>query len=250
MNPLIKLGATVLGVIVKVASKNENAGNIVDGFFQIADVAESDFFAKRDIDRTSQNIADSISKSCYQILNYHGITEERASVIYELLVDVINETELSYEVVIAQKASADAIYQRMQQIAVKYIKQFDSDEYDIFLRLIRHIAAVIVNILLESPRFVNHGINYVSSAISELQLKADEVLKRLEEIDQAVSKKTSDFQKYERLYRNNIAEKYGWIQLLGAKSLDREEKRYKLSIAYVALELRKGNTTSGSLEAE
>ena len=250
MNPLIKLGATVFGVIVKVASKNENTGNIVDGFFQMADIAENDIFTKRDIDRTSQDISDSISRSCYQILRHHQFSEERAELIYELLIEVINQTEFTYEMIIAQKASTDAIFLRMQQIAQKHEKEFDPDEYDIFLRLVRHVAGIIVNISLESPRFVNHGINFLASAIIELQQKSDAVLKRLEEIDQAVSRKTTDFQRYERLYRNNIAEKYGWIQLLGAKSLDREEKRYKLSIAYVALELRKGNTTSGSYDAE
>ena len=54
MNPLVKLGATVLGVIVKIASKDENTENVVDSLFQIAEIAENDFFTKRNIDRTSQ----------------------------------------------------------------------------------------------------------------------------------------------------------------------------------------------------
>ena len=250
MKPLIKLGATIFGVIVKIASKDDNTGNVVDGLFQLADIAENEFFTKRNIDRASQDISDSIAKSCHQILSHHQITEERADVFYETVIDMVNATDLSYEVIISKNASADAIYQRMLKFATKYEKQFDSDEYDIFLRLTRHVAGVIVNTALESPRFVNYGINHIASAIEELQQRTEGVLKRLEEIDQAVSRKTADFQRYERYYRNNVAEKYGWIQLLGAKSLDREEKRYKLSIAYVALELRKGNATNGNLEVE
>lgn len=250
MNPLLKLGATVLGVIVKIASKDDSTGNVVDGLFQIAEIAENDFFTKRNIDRTSQEITDSIARSCYQIMNHHQVSEERANVFYEHVIETVNGSELTYESVIAQKASVDAIYHRMLNVAGKYEKDFDSNEYDIFLRIIRHVAGIIVNTALESPRFVNHGINHIASAIEELQQKTDGVLKRLEEIDQAVSRKTTDFQRFERYYRNNIAEKYGWINLLGAKSLDREEKRYKLSIAYVALELRKGNTTSGHLDVE
>lgn len=54
MDPLVKLGATVLGVIVRIASKDENTENVVDGLLQIAEIAENDFFTKRNIDRASQ----------------------------------------------------------------------------------------------------------------------------------------------------------------------------------------------------
>ena len=46
MNLLLQLGATILGVIVKITSKNENVGNVVDGAFRLADLAGSDIFAK------------------------------------------------------------------------------------------------------------------------------------------------------------------------------------------------------------
>ena len=238
MNPLIKLGATILSVIVKVASKNENICNVVDGAFQISDIIEQDFFEKRNIDRTSQDITDNIAKSCYQILSHHSITEERANAFYEDVIIIINRANLSYELIITNKASADSIYRLLLPIAREYKSHFDSNEYDIFLRLIRHVSGIIVNSALESPRFTNHGINHIASSIEELHRKTDTVLLRLEEIDRAVSHKTEDFQKFERNYRNDVAEKYGWIQLLGAKSLDREEKRYKLSIAYVSLAMQ------------
>ena len=250
MEPLFKLGATIFGTILKIASKNDKSEFVVDGLLQLADIADNDLFAKREIERTSQLISDSISKSCYQILSHHQITDERADVFYKKIADTVEASELTYEVIIGEKASADAIYHRMLRSAEQYKNEFDTEEYEIFLRLIRHVAGVIVNIAFESPSFVNHGINHIVTAIDELQQKTEEVLKRLEEIDQAVSRKTIDFQRYERYYRNNVAEKYGWIQLLGAKSLNREEKRYKLSIAYVALELRKGNTTSGNIDVE
>ena len=94
------------------------------------------------------------------------------------------------------------MYQKLLSIATQYEKDFDPGEYDLFLRLIRHIAGVIVNLVLESPRFVNHGVKHIASTIEELQHKTNEVLSRLEEIDRAVSRKTEDFQRYERHYRN------------------------------------------------
>lgn len=250
MGSLFKMGATIFGTIVKIVSKNDKSEFVVDGLLQLTDIVGDDLFAQRDIERVSQYISDCISKSCYNILCHHDIEGERADVFYEIITDTVVASQLTYEVIIGQKASADAIYHRMLFVAQKYEKEFDPNEYEIFLRLIRHVAGVIVNIVLESPSFVNHGIKHIVSAIDELQMKTEEVLKRLEEIDQAVSRKTSDFQRFERHYRNNVAEKYGWIQLLGAKSLDREEKRYKLSIAYVALELRKSDNKNGSIAIE
>ena len=250
MNALIKLGATILGVIIKIASKDDHVDNIVDGVFQIYDVVEEDIFARRNVDRTSQEISDSIAKSCNQILSHHNIAEERANIFYEIVIDVVNQAGLTYELVISQKANIDSMYRHLLNIANNYEKQFDPSEYDIFTRLIRHVSGIIVTAALESPRFVNHGVNHIASAIEELHNKTEDILQRLEEIDKAVYRKTEDFQRFERNYRTNVAEKYGWIQLLGAKSLDREEKRYKLSIAYVALEVRKGNNPSGSIDIE
>ena len=93
MKPLFKLGATIFGTIVKIASKNDKSEFVVDGLLQLADIAENDLFAKRDIERTSQLISDSISRSCYQILSHHQITDERADVFYEIISDTVETSE-------------------------------------------------------------------------------------------------------------------------------------------------------------
>ena len=126
MKPLFKLGATIFGTIVKIASKNDKSEFVVDGLLQLADIAENDLFAKRDIERTSQLISDSISRSCYQILSHHQITDERADVFYEIISDTVEASELTYEVIIGQKASADGIYHRMLIVAEKNKKECDS----------------------------------------------------------------------------------------------------------------------------
>lgn len=250
MNPLFKLGATVLGVIVKIASKDDIVGDIVDGVFQISEITAEDIFTKRNINRASEEISDNIAKSCAQILSHHKISDERAEVFFDSLDQILKQAKLTYDVVIAQKASVDTMYLKLSTIAQEKKSQFDPGEYDIFLRLIRHVSGIIVYAALESPRFSNHGIKNILSSMEELQDKTDKILQRLEEIEQAISRKTEDFQEFERRYRNNVAEKYGWIHLLGANSLERETKRYKLSIAYVALEARKGKNLSANMDLE
>lgn len=94
MNPLFKLGATILGVIVKIASKDDIVGNIVDGAFQLSEIAEEDIFTKRNINRASEEISDNIAKSCAQILNHHKISEERSTVFFEKLAWTLSEANV------------------------------------------------------------------------------------------------------------------------------------------------------------
>ena len=110
MEPLFKLGATIFGTILKIASKNDKSEFVVDGLLQLADIADNDLFAKREIERTSQLISDSISKSCYQILSHHQITDERADVFYKKIADTIEIRLLSFSdnsVEIPKKHSID-----------------------------------------------------------------------------------------------------------------------------------------------
>ena len=250
MTVLVKLGATILGVIIKIISKDNDVSNIIDGFSHASNIIEQDFFTQRNLDRKTQDISDNIAESCCRILGQSEISAERSAIICGILIEVINKADLSYKLIIEHNASIDIIYRRLSEISRTYEKEFDPDEYDVFLTLLRHIASIIVNSALESPCIVNYGVVHITATLEELQKKVDHILNQLDHIDNIVSTKASGFQNFERHYRNNIAWKYGWIQLLGANSLDREEKRYKLSIAYVALELREGKNTGGNLNIE
>ena len=67
MKTLLKLGSTVVGTIVKIASNNDKIGSVVDGMFQFSEILEDDWFTQRDIDRTSSDITDKIARSCNQM---------------------------------------------------------------------------------------------------------------------------------------------------------------------------------------
>lgn len=116
MKTLLKLGSTVVGTIVKIASNNDKIGSVVDGMFQFSEILEDDWFTQRDIDRTSSDITDKIARSCNQILNYHDIPNERAEVFYEKLIDTVNSVDLSYELIISKRASADVISKMMKKL--------------------------------------------------------------------------------------------------------------------------------------
>ena len=64
MGSLFKMGATILGTIVKNVSKNDKSEVVVDGLLQLADIVGDDLYARRELERSSQFISDCISKSC------------------------------------------------------------------------------------------------------------------------------------------------------------------------------------------
>jgi hypothetical protein len=247
---LINLGLTILGTVIKIASNNKIACEVCEGTLRVLDVVESDILSSRKLKRVSEDISDQISSSCQKILEYHSVNTARQEIIIDSLIDTINQTCLTYELVFRKKVNSEAIYQLLLASSKKYSLEFDPREQELYEHLLHHISEIIINAALASPDFANHGIKYLVNNFGTLQFKIDEVLEKVDQIDKLVKAKEYDSQQYERKYRNNIKDRYGWIRLLGANSLNREEKRYQLSIAYVTLEMSKNDSTSEVIDTD
>ena len=233
---LFKLGATILNTIIKCVSKNTVAINVVEGASSIAGLL-NDQFEERRYMRTLNEMSDNISESCNKILSHTQLTPERQEVILELIVDAINHTELSYQKLFEYNFNIDLIYKELNNnICVKPF-DLDTNEEENLNRLLLHISTLIVKYIMDCPDFTNQGIRDIIIEITDLKDKFKEILDELKKVNEVVSNKTEATKKFEESYRNNIINKCDWVKLFGADNLNGLEKPYKLSIAYVTLEM-------------
>lgn len=238
---LFKLGATVLTTIIKCVSKDEIVTNIVEGTISVAGLL-NDSFEDRRYTRTLEDMSDNISESCNKILANTKITPERQKVILELIIDAVNHTELSYQKLFEYNFNIDLIFKELSNNI--HIKPFDLDtnEKENLDRLLLHISTLIVKYIMDCPDFTNQGIRDIIIEITDLKDKFKMILDELKKVNEVVANKTETTKKFEESYRNNIINKCDWVRLFGADNLNGLEKPYRLSIAYVTLEM--SNATS------
>lgn len=233
----VKLGMVTLDVILKLSIQDPTKSAIADGTMKIFDMLGESFFEQRKLHRQREAIADKIAASCNTILDYHSIEEERKAAIIEDIATTIESVDVSYHIVFEKKFKFEEFYRLFSDAAATIIVHYDTREVELFERLLRHVSSIIYDAVLQGPQFSNQGIKEIFSAMDTLDERLDEILKKLSDIDKLVNTKDQEFQKFDRLYRNTIKERYGWVRLLGASTIDRTEKKYSLSIAYVRLEM-------------
>lgn len=242
-----KLGTIALGTILKLSISDSSQTTVLDGTLKIFDLIGDHYFEKRKLQREQEAISDKIAESCNTILDYHSINEDRKQSIIEDITSIIADVEVTYSYLIEKRFDFEEFYRLFDNASKNVILHYDTKEAEIFERLLRHVSNIIFDAVLEGPQFTNHGIKEVFSCMDSLSMRIDEIIKKLHEIDKLVNTKSQEIQNFDRQYRNIIKERYGWVRLLGANTIDRIEKKYSLSIAYVRLEMAEYNETGNRL---
>lgn len=242
-----KLGMAALSIILNLSINDASKAVVADGFLKIFDILGDNFFEKRKLQRQCDAISDRIAESCNSILDYHSITEERKEAIIEDITKTISCVPISYSLIFEKKVRFEEFYRSFADASKPVLAHYDSREQELFERLLRHISNIIFDAVLQGPQFANHGVKEIFSCMDSLEERLDEILKKLSDIDKLVNTKEQELQNFDRAYRNAVKERYGWVRLFGANTIDRAEKKYALSIAYVRLEMSRYDEMSDLL---
>lgn len=242
-----KLGMAALSIIINLSINNPSAAAVTDGFLKIFDILGDKYFEKRKLQRQCDAISDRIAESCNSILDYHSITEERKEAIIEDITKTISCVPISYSLIFEKKVRFEEFYRLFADASKPVVAHYDSREQELFERLLRHISNIIFDAVLQGPQFANQGVKEIFSCMDSLAERLDDILKKLSDIDKLVNTKEQELQNFDRAYRNAVKERYGWVRLFGANTIDRAEKKYALSIAYVRLEMSRYDEMSDLL---
>ncbi len=198
---------------------------ISDGFITI--------YRKNDLTRSFEALIDKVAESCETSLDKMNVQNNEKEHYMYLLTGAING--LNYVDLKEYVGNVDGLKKRLIQ-SNPYKNEIESADKDVYEQMVGHISNVSIHLYKNMPFFTTDQIELLVSAVNEISNNANSMLKKINFIEFAVNP-NNRFVTYEAQYRNNILNKYGYIYLFGAGSVDENYKKYKLESAFIKLEV-------------
>lgn len=235
---LIEVGALVLKIIIHAKA---NDSTFIEVGTEVVDFIAKlglNKFEEREVERKFQKIEDEIAKSCKEVLDSFDIADERREQICQLLAGVLKSSMTDIEMLRSARLDHNVLQDKLKKKDNTFQVELDPKEQEIYVRMLNHIAHIIINDFKQFPTLEPSRSQYLIEELDELLEKNDEILKQLHQINGKILSKPSKFRDFEREYRKSILTQYSYIYLFGADELNSELKKYKLSTAYVQLEAK------------
>lgn len=221
------------------AKFSESAG--LDNSIDIIEYIEGlidDRYEKKSYKRAIEAVADEIDKNCEEIIQKSNITPERKDFLMEKLSEAMSVINSDFEFFTETKVELASMKNRILHIASIEKDDFDEQEYYYFTNAIYYIANQLREGFFKLKEFDVERSNYIISNLEDLKENVANVAEMLGRIDNKVLSLNDEYRNYESEYRKVVQSKYNYIELFGAEELNSRLKRYKLSTAYVELEVR------------
>lgn len=236
MEKLIQLGA----IIIKLLFRSKLQDKDRESFNDIVEMLTSfslDEFEARDIERNFEKISDEVAASCKKILAKTSLEPERADFIIENIVQSYKNANLTICKLLEKNISEEKIKQELIECSNNFETLLDPNEIQLYERLLDHTTHFLVNAYIKFPEFSQEGIKRLNFKMDELVEKIENLIETMDKLDSFVSNKDQMAANYEHQYRSKIISQNDYVYLFGAGSLEKEYKKYQLSIAYVELEI-------------
>lgn len=241
MDKLLLVGSTIVNILIRSKLNGDICDNYTDAISVLKELGLKTLEA-REVNRCFEKIGDNIATSCEKVLEHSSVKQERKEIIIQYLLNAYSNLNLSYKSIFDFINNEDKLLKELLKVSKGYEKEFDIKEGELFQRLLEHTVHLIVNASVNLPEFTSQGIKHLVGEMNKLTKKIDNVIEQLELVNELVEEKSSKIRNFERNYRNKVLNRYSYIQLFGAGTLEREYKRYQLDIAYVRLEISNKNT--------
>ena len=235
MKKIILLGEILVNILIRSKVTGDKKEDIIDVISLFKDLGMDEFEA-REVQRGFEQISDNIAISCKKVLEKMNLQKEQIERIVENVIIAYKNLSLNMELFLSFQADERKLKKELLNSNLQYSDNLDKREREIYERMLDHTAHIVTNTYINLPEFNSMGIKRLNFKMEEIVNKVDDLIEQMEIINQIVVDKNEKIGNFERNYRNQIISKNNYINLFGAGGLEREYKRYQLSIAYVELE--------------
>lgn len=237
--PVFEIGNTIIKIMVRCKLQGDSRSNVTDIATALYKIGVDEFEA-RNISRKIDEIGDKLSGSCKIILDKYGMSDERRDYVIELLLNAYNKANITIDDFLNDYSTEDLLYKRLRDTDRTYQKMLDPIEIELYERLLRHSSAFLYQSYIEMPEFQSQGIKRLNAKIDDIVRNMQVILEELESINIDITQR-QQISNFENQYLRNIINRLNYVYLFGVSNMERALKRYKLSIAYVSLELLQNN---------
>lgn len=233
---VIKIGNIVVNMIIRSKVGGTQQDTCLDVASLLADLG-LDKFEARKIDRGFSDISDKIAEACQKVMRTTELSEERQDVIIDNLIKAYEDLVPEYETFFRLIQDDSTLKKRLLEINKGCEKEFDTEECELYERLIEYTSQIIIKAVIRLPEFTSNGIKYLIGRLDDISEQFDDIIEQLNEIHLLIKDQDTSIRKFELEYRNRISNRCSYVNLFGAVGLEREYRKYPLSIAYVELEI-------------
>lgn len=235
MRPVFEIGKVLMTILLRCKFSGDTRSNVIDTAQLIYKMGVDEFEA-RNITRKMDEIGDNLSASCKTVLDNYQITDERRDYIIDLLLRTYENTDITISDFFEDYSTEALLCKRLIATNPSYKDDLDQMECELYERLLSHSSALLFQAFYEMPEFQSIGIKHLNTKMDEVKKNIDFIIKELESANFG-GKDNENGSDYENQYMRNIINKLNHVYLFGVNNMERSLKRYKLSIAYVSLEL-------------
>ena len=244
----IDVGKAVAKSIFKFWMKDSELGqNISSSLIDLVSSKTSDALAQRKGNREFEDIGDKISKDILPLLkseNIHLDEGERRFVAIAVA-DTLNESRLSIDLLLQKNLQPTQLEQYLHTVSPNATRDLSEAGTFLYQRVLQECCTYIVDISSQLPSFTERTFAEVLERDDLIIARVDQVLEGLREIRKQLDP-TVAVERFEIEYRDAVARNLDVLQLIGADA-SLQNRRYKLSVAYITLSVMQGSLFSPML---
>lgn len=236
MGLIFELGKLLIELSIKNRLNDRHRESFSSIFNALVNIGAEEYEA-RIIERSFEGIADKISKSCDDMLKISSFDKERQDAIIKQVLCAYKCANIGESIVFNDNLSNSDVESRLLDANRKYVDDLNSNEQEYYKRIINHSACLIVSTYKNLPEFIPNGISRLVNQVENIDSKIEELIIAFNKVNIYDKNRLTDIDIFNREYKQVIINKYSYINLFGASSIEAKLKKYRLSISYVELEL-------------
>ena len=250
---LTGVGGAIAKSVAKMWLKDhEIVGASVDSLLDILKKKVTDIQQAKAASRMLDGIGDRAAKSVMVMLEKEEVSLEDARL--ELVANATSLTISSTTIDAALLADRNLEPEKLTQYFLERsnsdggneglagtgegARHFSDEETLLYGRMLLHASGLIIDIASQMPLFSERVLGEILRRESNIESKIDRLIDDVDRLLVAQSGENLDDDRFETNYRSACIRRYDQLELFGV-DLQEGNKRYKLSVAYVTLEVER-----------
>lgn len=219
----------------KDSSKNNIlTSNIID-ITQFAEKHGLSYLDAKKFNRTIEDFIDTIAKDFIKEFGTQIEDEERQkAILYQIQKD-IQKIDLTESKLISLSNNPNTLQTLIMEQSKEERTSWSSLESGLYINCVKYISKMGMDFVSQFPTFSASALNIIIQRQEEYSSKLDDILWEIHSMADLLKSSDVKYREYENVYRENVIEKYGKVELIGSKLQDRHVKRYDITSAYVEL---------------
>lgn len=233
----------IFGVIFRILLRywtkdNKNSNILTSNLIDITQFAEKCGLSFLEAKKFNRTIEDFIDKIANDFIREFGTqiedNERKKAILYQVQKD-LQKINLNENTILSLSNNPSALQMLIMNQSKQERELWSSDELSLYTNCVKYISKMGIDFISKLPTFSSAALNIVIKRQEEYSNKLDDILSEIHSMADLVKSSELQFREYESIYRENIIEKYGKIELIGSKLQDRHVRRYDITSAYVEL---------------